>query len=130
MKHYTLTPIPRTYANNGQHLEQTYRYNKTHILEKADNRKNAPDFENVQIKSARATICKGTNFAREIAKNRATIFAYITQNYECYEMTKSEFTHFVQLFGEATRESTKNGGHLKTRLKHETRALLQWLATH
>lgn len=122
-----LTEITRTYKNNGQHLEQTYRFNRSGLIEKADNRKNVPDFDNVQIKSARATICKGTDFTTAINENPALIFAYITKNLTCYEMTKPEFIAFVATFGTITRESMKNGGETKIRLRHETPALIEWL---
>lgn len=129
MKVYQLQPIERHYANNGQHLEQVYRFNKTGLIEKADNRKNAPDCGTVQIKCARATICHGTDYVTEIALNPAESYAYITATLTCYEMTKTEFTEFVTEFGTATFESKKNGGSAKIRLGHETTRLLQWLAS-
>ena len=129
MNAYRLNPLAnRQYANNGQHLEQTYRFNKSGMIEKADNRENAPDYENVQIKSARATICKGTDYEKAIRENPAEIFAYITADLICYEMDKNEFVEFVAEFGAVTRESNANGGAEKVRLNKESKALLGWLA--
>lgn len=127
MKKSTLKPLTeRMYANNGQHLEQVYRFNKSGEIRKADNLKGC-DYENVQIKSARATICKGTDLKAHIENDVATVYAYITKDLECYEMSKSEYLEFCEKFATVTRESSKNGGAFKMRLKSESKDLLEWL---
>lgn len=130
MKHLTLSPIPRTYKNNGQHLEQTFRYNLTGEIVKADNVKASEgcDLFNYSIKSARATICKGTNIDEHLAIDKATEFVYITKTLDAYIMSREEYKTFVQLFAKVGTDSSKNGGAKKLRLGHETASLLEWLA--
>ena len=131
MTHITLNPIERTYANNGQHLEQTFRFNLTGIIEKADNiaHDKGTDFGNYSIKSARATVCKGTDLTTYLDTDKATEFVYITKNLVAYIMSKTEYIDFVNEFGTVTTESAKNGGKEKIRLGHETAKMLEWLAT-
>ena len=126
-----LTDIDRTYANNGQHLEQVFRYNLTGEIAKADNIKHdkGTDLFNYSIKSARATVCKGTDLTAYLDTDKATEFVYITKTLTAYIMNRTEYTAFVTLFGTVTCESAKNGGHEKIRLGHETAKMLEWLAT-
>ena len=42
-------------------------------------------------------------------------------------MSRQEYIDFVKAFGIVTRESEKNGGAEKTRLKHESKEMLEWL---
>ena len=130
MKKMTLTPIERTYTNNGQHLEQTFRFNITGNIEKADNTPHDKDTDllHYSIKSARATVCKGTDITAYLNTDKATEFVYITKTLTAYIMNRTEYTAFVETFGTVTTESAKNGGQSKIRLGHETNALLEWLA--
>jgi hypothetical protein len=123
-----LTDIDRTYANNGQHLEQVFRYNLTGNIEKADNipHDKGTDLFHYSIKSARATVCKGTDITAYLDTDKATEFVYITKTLTAYIMNRTEYTEFVNLFGTITCESAKNGGHQKIRLGHETAKLLEW----
>lgn len=116
--------------NNGQRLEFIARYNLTGKTEKADNRKadKATDCMQYQIKSARATICKGRDIAKHIESERASEFIYITKTLTAYIMSKAEYLEFCKTFGTLTRESDKNGGTEKTRLKTESVEMLKWLA--
>ena len=116
----------RMYANNGQHLEQLYRFNKSGKICKADNLKGA-DYGDIQIKSARATICKGTDLKSHIDNDVAKRYVYITKSLVAYEMNKSEYLEFTTKFATITRESQKNGGHEKMRLKSESKEMLEWL---
>ena len=125
----TTTLIPTTermYANNGQHLEQIYRFNKSGKICKADNNKGC-DYEDIQIKSARATICKGTDLKSHIENDVAKRYVYITKSLIAYEMNKAEYLEFCKMFTTLTRESQKNGGGEKMRLKSESKAMLEWL---
>lgn len=131
MTHITLNPIERTYTNNGQHLEQTFRFNLTGNIEKADNlpHDKGTDIDNYSVKSARATVCKGTDLTTYLNTDKATEFVYITKDLVAYIMSKSEYIDFVNEFGTVTTESAKNGGKEKIRLGHETAKMLEWLAT-
>lgn len=120
----------RQYRNNGQHMEQWVRYTLTGETAKADNLEHdkGADCLGYQIKSARATVCKGTDIRAYLATDKATAYIYATLDGVAYEMTKTEYIEFVEMFGTVTTESTKNGGAKKIRLKHETPALLTYLA--
>ena len=131
MTSLTLNPnFIRQYRNNGQHAEQWFRYTMTGEIAKADNlpHDKGADCMGYQIKSARATVCKGTDLTAYLTTDKATTYAYVTLEGIAYIMTKTEYIAFVELFGTVTRESTKNGGAKKIRLKHETPALLTYLA--
>ena len=126
----TLKPLARTYRNNGQHAEQVYRYTVTGEVVKADNRPatECGDCGNTQVKSARATVCKGTDIISYLAKDAATSYAYvITDCSLAYIMSKPEYIEFVKTFATVTRESKANGGAEKLRLKSESRAMREWL---
>lgn len=127
----TLTDINRTYSNNGQHLEQVFRYNLTGEIAKADNlaHDKGCDLLHYSVKSARATVCKGTDLETYLDTDKATEFVYITKDLTAYIMNRTEYTAFVETFGTVTCESAKNGGHKKIRLGHETAKMLEWLAT-
>lgn len=55
-------------------------------------------------------------------------FAYVTADYTVYEMNIMEFKQFVYTFATTARESEKNGGAMKIRLRKETIKMLKWLA--
>lgn len=125
--------IPQTYKNRGQHKEQKARYNLTGKINKADNIPfwTTADCNGIQIKSARATICKGVNIAEHIEKDAARLYMYVCNDEQtAYIMSKSEYYRFCTLFSEQTTESPKNGGTIKTRLKKETRAMIAWLQSN
>lgn len=116
----------RMYSNNGQHLEQIFRFNETGKICKADNLKGC-DYEDIQIKSARATICKGTDLKSHIDNDVANRYVYITKSLIAYEMNKAEYFEFCEKFATLTRESSKNGGATKMRLKSESKEMIEWL---
>ena len=120
------TGFVRQYANNGQHMEQWTRFTLTGETVKADNlpHDRGGDCLGYQIKSARATVCKGTDLLAYLA----TAYIYATADGIAYIMTKTEYIAFVERFGTVTRESTRNGGAEKIRLKSESTALLAYLA--
>jgi hypothetical protein len=131
MKHFYLNPnFVRQYKNNGQHMEQWTRFTLTGETAKADNlaHDQGADCLGYQIKSARATVCKGTDIRAYLATDCATEYIYATADGIAYVMTRVEYIEFVEMFGTVTRESTANGGAEKIRLKSESTALLAYLA--
>ena len=117
------------YANRGQNLEQNFRYTMTGELVKAD-RVQGADFDDIQIKSARATVCLGTTaeaLDRHLVADKAERYAYITKDYEVYEMSKEEYRAFVLAFHIIDYDSAKNGGKAKMRLTKESKALMSYL---
>lgn len=120
-----------TYKNNGQRAEQNFRYTVTGLIEKADNIAHtvSGDCNGTQIKSARATICKGLDLIAYLATDAAENFAYVTADCKtAYIMTKAEYIAFCTAFATVTRDSEKNGGGLKMRLKSESAAMRAWLS--
>jgi hypothetical protein len=131
MTHFYLNPnFTRQYKNNGQHMEQWTRFTLTGETAKADNlaHDKGADCLGYQIKSARATVCKGTDIRAYLATDKATEYIYATADGIAYVMTRIEYIEFVEMFGTVTRESTANGGAEKIRLKSESVALLAYLA--
>jgi len=126
-----LAKIDRFYANNGQEAERVFRYTYTGKLTKADNIKHTDgaDCDDIQIKSARASVCKGTDINAYLSNDKASRFAYVVKDMSiAYIMTKALYIEFVNAFATITTESAKNGGATKLRLKSESKAMLQWLA--
>ena len=125
-----LKPLNRTYKNNGQHAEQVVRYNLLGTIEKADNTPyyKSGDINELQIKSAKATICKGLDLLEHLKKDKATSYGYVIKDFsKMFVMNRKEYIEFVTIFGTVTRESAKNGGAEKIRLKSESRAMIEWL---
>ena len=130
MTSMTMATIERTYKNNGQHAEQVFRYTMCGVICKADNKPSTEcgDYADIQIKSARATICKGKDIASHLATDKAERYAYVTSDCKtAYIMSKVEYLTFATLFATLTRESAKNGGAEKMRFKSESKAMLEWL---
>lgn len=117
------------YSNHGQNAEQSIRYELTGKVEKADNlaHDKGADCMHYQIKSARATVCKGTDVIAYIEQDKATAYIYGTKDGVAYVMTVTEYIEFIAVFGTVTRESSKNGGAEKIRLKSESTAMLKYL---
>ena len=117
------------YANHGQDAEQSIRKVLTGEVAKADNlpHDQGADCMGYQIKSARATVCKGTDIVAYLATDCATEYIYGTNDGIAYIMNRTEYIEFVEIFGTVTRESTRNGGAEKIRLKSESVALLTYL---
>ena len=127
---FLATDFERQYKNNGQHMEQWTRFTLTGETAKADNLAHnlGADCLGYQIKSARATVCKGTDIRAYLATDMATEYIYATAEGVAYVMNRTEYIEFVEVFGTITRESEKNGGAEKIRLKSESLALLAYLA--
>jgi hypothetical protein len=117
------------YSNSGQASQQWFAYTVTGERQKADNvpHDKGADVLHYQVKSARATVCKGTDIRAYLATDKATEYAYVTKNGIAYIMSRTEYIEFVEVFGTITRESSRNGGAEKIRLKSESTALLTYL---
>ena len=126
MEVITLKPFQSTYKNRGQAAEQVFRYTLTGEVLKADNRKGAPDIDNIQIKTDRATLAIGQELQSYIDGNTAEIFAYVTRDLtKAYIMSKIEFLRFASSFITYDYDSqTKQG---KTRLKTEGKCMRAYL---
>lgn len=123
------TAFVSDYANHGQASQQLFAYTLTGERQKADNipHDKGADVLHYQVKSARATVCKGTDIRAYLLTDQAVEYAYVAKNGKAYIMTRIEYIEFVEMFGTITRESTRNGGAVKIRLKSESTALLTYL---
>ena len=123
--------IERQYKNNGQHAEQVMRFTLTGEICKADNLRHdlGGDVLDIQVKSAKATVCKGFDIRKYLAVDGANRFAYVTKDFaKAYVMSKSEYIEFCEQFATRTHESQKNGGGEKLRLLDESKRMLDWFA--
>lgn len=146
MKKNALFEVERLYKNAGQQAEYAYRVNATGERRYADNISATVrgDVGGLQVKSARATVCKGTDIRAHVAMDAAEGYVYITKDFKtAYTMTPAEFVEMVDLFGYVDRDSTgtrnristrtkggrggSNGGGIKMRLKSESKAFVAWL---
>lgn len=129
MRTYIITKqIKRHYKNNGQHLEQLARFNLTGEIVKADNLPFWLDADclNIQIKSARATVCNGTDIDYHLRIDKAEEYAFILKNEKImYIMSKTEYKAFITEFQTLDRDSRT--GKSKIRLKDESKAMLHYL---
>ena len=121
--------IERQYKNNGQHAEQVMRFTLTGEIVKADNKPHSfgGDVLDIQIKSQKATVCKGYDINAYLAMDGASRYAYVTADFgTAYVMDKAEYIAFVNEFGCKTRESQKNGGGEKIQLLSESKRMMEW----
>ena len=128
MKKNAMRALPwgREYKNNGQHAQQVVAYNLLGIHQKADNKPfyAGGDVGTMQVKSARATICKGTDIRAHVAEDGATCYGYLTYGGDLYIMTPAEYIEFVEEFAYVSRDSESrrgrggsNGGGVKLVLR-------------
>ena len=129
MKAFTFTYL-NNYKNHGQDAEQSIRFHLTGEICKADNLRfdKGADVLNFQVKSAKASICKGTDLEKYLDLDASDRYIYATRNGTAYIMERHEYTEFINAFGYVTRESEKNGGAEKIRLRDESKKMLAWLA--
>ena len=129
MKKIPLKSVDRMYKNNGQHAEQVFRFTVTGKIQYADNipAESSGDCNGIQIKSARATVCKGKNIDEYLAKDSAKLYAYVTKDFKiAFLMTREEWKQFIETFGTVTKDSIKNGSQVKIRLRYETKEMIEW----
>ncbi len=120
------------YKNHGQDAEQSVRFTLTGEIAKADNVRHdlGADCLNYQIKSARATVCKGLDLDAYLDLDASTAYIYADNNGTAWVMSREEYTAFCKKFAVATYESQQNGGGAKLRLKSESSKLMAWLREH
>lgn len=122
-------PIERQYKNNGQHAEQVARYTLTGKIMKADNKEHriATDVLNIQIKSARATICKGTDLIKYVREDKATYFGYVNKDFsKMYIMNKLEYIAFCFKF--MIKDTESKTKETKLRLSKAIETIERYLA--
>jgi len=122
-------PWEREYANNGQHAQQKAAYTLLGVYQKADNKPfyAGGDVGTMQVKSARASICKGTDIRAHVKADSATCYGYVIKDFKTmYVMTPEEYIEFIDKYAYVGRDSSKarsasgggsNGGGVKLALK-------------
>lgn len=143
MKRITCAHIDRMYKNEGSHAEQMLAYTltgemRTHDSVPFDKGSDIPEFGGISVKSSHATIVSGalmhsddkigqiTEYFDRVA---STQFAYVSKNEIAYIMDAVEFHSFLVEFVSMERESEKNGGKMKMRLRAESKGMIEWLNT-
>lgn len=132
MKQITLNNVPfeRERAHNsGQHAERVFYYH-VHGIDgySLDNVSHTVrgDVLNMQVKTARATVCRGTDFNAYIAMEAAEQFVYVTKDCKyAVIMSRAEWVEFVGVFGYKDVASDKVTPII--RLKHESGHMLGYL---
>lgn len=120
----------RQYSNNGQHAEQVFKFTMTGELVKADNKpaELCGDYLDIQIKSQKATVCKGSNLKAYLDLDAAERYAYVNADFsKAYVMSRDEWERFVGEFGYLTTGSSKEKHIAKIRLKSESKKMVEWL---
>lgn len=128
----------RRYPNNGQEAERVTSLNLLGLDRKADNRPfwAGADVGVLQVKTAKATICKGVDIRAHVREDVAEYYCYVLKDLSaCYIMHPITWIRFVERFAYKTRDSVgkrgerggSNGGHEKLKLYDETKAMRQWL---
>ena len=117
------------YKNHGQDAEQSIRFALTGEIKKADNLPYnlGADCLSYQIKSARASICKGTNLEAYLALDASEAYIYADKGGTAWVMSKAEYIEFCKAFATVTCDSRQNGGNEKLRLKSESKEMIDWL---
>ena len=128
-RHNLMTDGQTVYRNNGQEAERLFALTLTGENRKADNHKGGADVGIYQVKSFRATVCKGNNIEQILTEYaQAERFAFVDiEEAVWYDMSKAEFVRFANEFKEITKESTKNGGAEKIRLNRKMKEQRAWL---
>ena len=129
MRTITLASVERYYKNQGQEAERVFRFTLTGKLEHADNYRGA-DCQGIQIKTSKASICKGLDIRTHVQNDSAIEYAYVLKDLTtAYIMNPDEYIEFIDLFARADHDSSgKNGGNVKLRLKTENTTMREWLA--
>ena len=94
--------------------------------------------QHISVKSSGATLMSGNMCEGETTfdgiwnvykrNTNSNVWAYVTADRRVYEMNMAEFERFLRTFGRVERESEKNGGQMKIRLRKESKKMLGWLA--
>ncbi len=95
------------------------------------------DEMNISVKSSGATLMSGKLSAgcntfegiwRRYRKNvHSNTFVYVTNEFVAYFMNINEFSKFIHSFAYLDRESQKNGGQKKIKIRGESRKMVKWL---
>jgi hypothetical protein len=134
--------IKRQYANFGNHAEQCLAYMLTgevrsHDHIRYDKGSDIPEYH-MSVKSAKFTLmsgnlCESQDFDGIVEeffqKTASKQFAYVTQDMVAYIMTAEIFREFVVRFCGLERESSRNGGRYKVKMRMESKKVIEFLKT-
>ena len=142
MKHFTINTIEHKNAGIAREWALCGYYGIERSAHDSRAYDKASDIEvgskHISVKTSGATLmsgslCEGRDTFEGIwnlyaSRVHSNIFAYVTEDFEVYEMSLDEFGEFVHKFGRTERESSKNGGAMKIRLRKESAIMREWLA--
>lgn len=139
---YTITcaDINRTYSNFGTHAEQALAYTLTGEIRKHDRvpydkDSDIPEYH-MSVKSSgfslmSGNLCESEDFEEIINQYMTRVaskcVAYVSQAMVAYVMNMVEFNEFLHKFCGLERESSKNGGHAKVKMRKESQKVIRWL---
>lgn len=132
--------IERTYSNFGSHAEQALAFTltgemRTHDKVPYHKGSDIPEYH-MSVKTQgftlmSANLCESEDFEEIISQYMAnvasTCVAYVAQNMVAYVMNMVEFNEFLHLFCTTDRESSKNGGGIKVKMRKESKKVMDWL---
>ena len=140
MKTFTITESVTMYSNFGQHAEQNLAYHLTgeirrHDRVAYDKGSDIPEY-NLSVKSSAFTLMSGTACMAQdfngiideyFSKVASKHIAYVTKNFNVFVMNLDEFKSFLYQFARLEKDSEKNGGRYKVKMRKETSAMCEWL---
>ena len=135
---YNFKPYPRKYPNGGHEAERLASLNFLGVERKPDNKPfwAGADVGVLQVKTQKASVCKGTDIRAHIEQDAAELYCYVLADFTaCYVMRPETWALFVDRFAYITRDSSgprgerggSNGGGIKLKLLGESRAMRAWL---
>ena len=130
----------RNYKSNGQHKEQALAYVLTGEIRKADKvpfymGSDIPEYE-MSVKSSKFSLMNGNACIYQdfdgiveefFSRVKSRQFAYVTNDMVAYVMNIEQFRQFVYMFCGLERESQKNGGRYKVKMRAESKKTIAWL---
>ena len=127
----TLTETFRNYKNFGQHAEQVLAYTLTGEIRKADKvpfymGSDIPEYE-MSVKSSKFSLMNGNACESQTFEGICEEFFAKVVSMVVYIMNIEQFRQFVYLFCGLERESQKNGGRYKVKMRAESKKTLAWL---
>ena len=144
MTAYNLNPMTARNAGDAREWSVCAHFGIARTAHDAQSYDKASDLEanghGYSVKSSGASLmsgalCEGRTefadiwnlYAERVHSDR---FVYVTENWTAYEMNLTEFGEFIRNFGRCERESSKNGGAMKIRLRKESSKMVAWLERH
>lgn len=131
-----------TARNDGIRKENLFRFTMTGSFNaRHDNGSfdKGSDVLDYSVKASAFTLMSGSTCIAQdfdgivsefFSRTASTLFAYVSNDLVAYIMNPAEFKEFIYNFCRLEKESSKNGGRMKVRMKKESRFTIEWLEAH